>query len=80
MTDSINGFVIPSEDSKALAMKIQQALRQPALLAAMGKAARLLYQEHLTMEVFEERMLALLDTAPAPARPSQTEKTLLCQD
>jgi glycosyltransferase involved in cell wall biosynthesis len=80
MTDSINGFVIPNEDSKALAMKIQQALRQPALLAAMGKAAHQLYREYLTMEVFEERFLALLDTAPAPARHSPTEKTLLCQD
>ncbi|MDO6432590.1 glycosyltransferase [Flavitalea sp. BT771] len=80
MTDSINGFVIPNDDSRTLAMKIQQALRQPALLAAMGKAARLLYQEHLTMEVFEERFLTLLDPAPASERPSQTEKTLLCQD
>jgi GT2 family glycosyltransferase/SAM-dependent methyltransferase len=80
MTDSINGFVIPNEDSKALAMKIQQALRQPTLLAAMGRAARQLYQEHLTMDVFEERFLALLDTAAAPARPSHTEKILLCQD
>jgi len=80
MTDSINGFVIPNEDSKALAMKIQQALRQPALLTAMGRAARQLYQEHLTMDAFEERFLALLDTAAAPARPSHTEKILLCQD
>jgi glycosyltransferase involved in cell wall biosynthesis len=80
ITDGANGYVIPSEDSSALAMKISRIVQHPQDLVPIRHAARQLYEKYMTMEVFKEKFLALLAPPGQPASSRQKSKTLLWQD
>ncbi|HVW62342.1 MAG TPA: glycosyltransferase, partial [Puia sp.] len=80
ITDGANGYVIPSEDSNALAMKISRIVQHPQDLVPIRHAARQLYERYMTMEAFKEKFLALLAPPGQPASPKQKSKTLLWQD
>ena len=82
MTDGANGYVIPGEDSNALAIKISRIVKHPQDLVPIRHAARQLYEKYITMETFREKFLALLSPAEQeqPASAKQKQKTLQCQD
>lgn len=63
----VNGLLVPAGDPEALARAAQDLLRDPARLAAMGRAARATYEERFTpraharalAQVFARRRLPL---------------------
>ena len=49
-----NGFLIPSEDAKALAEAIIYAVEHKGELPVIGKRARKIYEDYFTIEKFDE--------------------------
>jgi glycosyltransferase involved in cell wall biosynthesis len=81
ISDGTNGFVIPNEDSTALAAKLTDIVQRQDDLPRIRRAARQLYDRHLTLDSFEKKFLSLLRTQqPAVTRQTQIQKELLCQD
>ncbi|MDP4246711.1 MAG: glycosyltransferase [Bacteroidota bacterium] len=62
ITDGQNGFTFRQADAKHLAEKIHFAVTHTDCLRAVGMAARMTYEKHLTMERFESKMINLLET------------------
>lgn len=56
-----NGFVVPTEDAKALARCMVDIIEQPERYADMRVAARRTYEEHFTPEIFAERLTTELE-------------------
>lgn len=57
--DDVNGFLIPKQDSTALAGKLEVLIKNPKLRNEMGKAGKKLYEENFTIEIFEKRMVEI---------------------
>lgn len=47
-----NGFVYRNDSAKELSQLLQNAIREPEKLAAMGPACRALYEENFTQDKF----------------------------
>lgn len=60
--DGVNGFIFENENPIHLAEKIEILIRDKLLIGQMGKEARNLYEEYLTIEKFERNMLKLINS------------------
>ena len=58
--DGLNGFLIPNQNSKILAEKLEILIRNPELRSEMGKAGKKLFEEKFTLKIFEHRMVEIL--------------------
>lgn len=78
VVDGVTAYLVPARDPEALAERLAQLQRQPALARAMGEAGRARACEQFTWQRVATHMLALYrevaDTAPArePDRPVPT--------
>lgn len=61
--DGVDGSVFPCGDARALAGEIGWCARNRDRLDSMGAKARLLYERHFSMPVFEERLLGVVREA-----------------
>ena len=67
--DGVNGFLVPPRDVRALADRMERYLRDPALVAAHGRAGRALAEQRFDVRAVNQRMLEALQLgAPAGAR------------
>lgn len=58
--DGCNGFTVPPEDIDALMERIKYIADNNRRLDALRKAGRRTYEEHFSMEIFEQRIIGLL--------------------
>lgn len=72
ITDGADGYVFENEDVQQLAKKIAGILLDPQQLTGVGLAARQLYEDHMTMAIFEEKFLSLLEEQPDAAATDTT--------
>ena len=63
--NGVNGFLIPVNDSKALASRIAELLQQPSLRKSMGENARRRIEESFSVERVLPKMIAAYDYAIA---------------
>lgn len=61
--DGETGFLVPQKDALALADKIEFLISNPELRRKMGASGRKRYEEHFTLEKFENRMVEILKQA-----------------
>lgn len=57
INDGVDGFVFKSEDIEDLSERLLWCVSHPKELVSMGKRARLVYERHFSMEVFEKQFL-----------------------
>ena len=60
--DGDTGFLIPEDDDALLADRLRRLLEDPALRAAMGRAARTRYEAHFTFDRLVRESLALYES------------------
>ena len=58
--NGVNGYLIPNQNSKALAEKLEILIFNPELRDKMGLAGKMMYEEKFTLEIFEKRMIEIL--------------------
>ncbi len=63
IVDGVNGFLVPQQNVEALADKLEILIRNPELRNEMGLAGTKMYEEKYTLEIFEKRLLAILQDA-----------------
>lgn len=63
------GFLVPAEDSNALASSIEKLLEDPALRGRLGEAARRRFNEAHTIEASAQSMLALYESVVRRGAP-----------
>jgi len=63
VADNISGFLVPQQNAKALAEKLELLIQNPNLRSEMGNAGKKLYQEKFTIEIFEKKILEILSDA-----------------
>jgi glycosyltransferase involved in cell wall biosynthesis len=68
LTDGETGFLAPTGDPVRLAMKIREALDQPALRKQVAENARRAWSERFTVPHYQARVLSILDKIGASAR------------
>lgn len=61
--DGKTGFLVPQKNVKALADKLELLIKQPVLCTQMGVNGRKRYEEHFTLELFEQNMKSILEKA-----------------
>jgi len=61
--DGINGFLVPQQNVEALADKLEILLGDSQLRNEMGLAGKKMYEEKFTLEIFEKRMVTILQDA-----------------
>ena len=59
--DGETGYLVPQRDIHALADRIQKLIENPTLREKMGNAGRKRYEELFTSEIFEYRLLEILE-------------------
>ena len=59
--DGKTGFLVPKHDAVALADKIEMFIRDTDLLHKMGEAGREKFEREFTLEVFEKRIVEILN-------------------
>jgi len=62
LLDEITGCIVTKQNAKALAEKLEVLILNPALRNEMGLAGKRLYEEKFTLEIFEKRMVEILQT------------------
>jgi glycosyltransferase involved in cell wall biosynthesis len=67
--DRLNGFLVPAENSSALANAITQCAQDRPLLDQLGAAARKTYERHFTLDRFTDEFAALLEKVSQPEIP-----------
>ena len=60
VVDGVNGFIVPNKNSKALADKLEILITNPELRNEMGLAGKKMYEEKFTLDIFEKRMVEIL--------------------
>lgn len=63
IVDGVNGFLVPQQNTEALADKLEILIGNPKLRNEMGLAGKKFYEEKFTLDIFEKRMLAILQEA-----------------
>ncbi len=58
--DGETGYLVPQRDIHALADRMQELIENPQLREQMGQAGRKRYEELFTAEIFENRLLEIL--------------------
>lgn len=58
--DGVNGFLVPQKDVDILADKLEILIKDSDLRIKMGLAGKKLYEEKFTLEIFEKRMVEIL--------------------
>jgi len=58
--DGVNGFLVPKQNSEALADKLEILINNPVLRYKMGLAGKKMYEEKFTLSIFEKRMVEIL--------------------
>ena len=53
LEDGVSGFVVPADDSQALALAIRRAMAMRGSFAEIGRRARRVYEENFTIEAFD---------------------------
>jgi glycosyltransferase involved in cell wall biosynthesis len=56
------GFLVPQKDPVSLANRLEQLIMNPELRIKMGDAGRKRYEERFTLEIFENRIVEILNT------------------
>lgn len=60
--DGTTGYIVPKQDAQALADKLEVLILKPALRNEMGQAGKKMYEEKFTLEIFEKRMVEIIQT------------------
>jgi glycosyltransferase involved in cell wall biosynthesis len=60
--DGVTGYLVPKQNSQALADKLEILIKNPELRKEMGQAGKRLYEKKFTLEIFEKRMAEILQT------------------
>jgi len=60
VADGVTGFLVPQQDAKALAEKLEILITNSELRAQMGAAGRSRYEHNYTLEIFEKRINEIL--------------------
>lgn len=60
--DGVTGFLIQQKDTEALSEKLSILIRDKELRERMGKAGRKRYEQNFTLEIFEKRLLSILES------------------
>ncbi|GFI22654.1 N-acetyl-alpha-D-glucosaminyl L-malate synthase [Lachnospiraceae bacterium] len=63
--DGVDGFIFQNEIETALAEKIQWCVENKSVLKEIGKKARDIYEQFFSMEVFERKLLKLVESIVA---------------
>lgn len=58
-----NGFTFPNEDARVLARKIVWCTEHKERLGVMGKEARALYEKKFSMQIFEAKLMEVIQEA-----------------
>ncbi|MEZ7495058.1 glycosyltransferase family 4 protein [Leeuwenhoekiella aequorea] len=58
--DGESGFLVPQKDTKALAEKIEQLIKDPILRMTMGAKGNRKYEKEFTLSIFETRLVNIL--------------------
>ncbi len=58
--DSITGYLVPQKNVEALAEKLELLIKNPDLRQQMGAAGRRKYEQEFTLEIFEKKMVDIL--------------------
>ncbi len=58
--DRVNGFLVPQNNSEALADKLEILIKNRELRHKMGLAGKKMYQEKYTLGIFEKRLINIL--------------------
>lgn len=61
--EGINGFMVPTQDAKAIAEKLELLIENPDLRNKMGVNALAKYEEKFTLEKFEQRFIEIISNA-----------------
>jgi glycosyltransferase involved in cell wall biosynthesis len=61
--DGVCGFLVPVKDPMALAVRLEQLIRDPELRRTMGQEGRKRYLENFTIERFHDRMKTVFRAA-----------------
>jgi len=61
ITDGVNGFLVPERDSRAMAVKILQLIRDRDLLSELSRGARRMYEEKFTASVMTRQLEQLYE-------------------
>lgn len=59
--NGITGYLVPQKDAKALADKLEILINNKGLRAKMGAAGRIKYEQEFTLQIFENRLLHILN-------------------
>ena len=60
INDGVDGFVVKAGDAVHLSDRLFWCITHPKELASMGKKARLVYERHFSMKVFEGNWLCMI--------------------
>jgi glycosyltransferase involved in cell wall biosynthesis len=60
--DGVTGFLVPQCDAEALADKLEILIKDKALRQKMGEAGRIKYENEFTLEIFENRLVEIINT------------------
>jgi glycosyltransferase involved in cell wall biosynthesis len=63
ITDGVDGFIVKQGDVEELAQKILWCVEHCDRLKQVGKAARFLYEQYFSMEIFERELLKIVQEA-----------------
>ena len=64
--DGVTGFLVPQKDTNTLAEKLEILIKNPLLRQQMGRAGRLKYERQFTLEIFEKRLVDILQLILSP--------------
>lgn len=60
INDSVDGFVVRSDDTEQLAGRLLWCIGHPKELAHIGEKGRQIYERYFSMEIFEENLLNVI--------------------
>lgn len=60
--DGVNGYLVPQRNVEILAEKLEVLILNPELRNEMGSAGKKMYEEKFTLEIFEKRIVEILQT------------------
>jgi len=58
--DGITGYLVPKQNAQVLAEKLEVLILNPELRIEMGLAGKKMYEEKFTLEIFEKRIVEIL--------------------